>query len=600
MRLILLGVIPLAGILVPACRPGPQDVQCELDNNCDRFVGGICHVAPSGNQWCAYPDPACPSGYRYSDLDVGDGVSDQCVIPTHLLTVQVGGNGSGDVVSDPAGLTCSADTCSGEFTDDTVVQLSANATMGSFLGWAEACRGPGTCTVTMDRDQTVGALFGTPGTALWVKQIGSEDIDSGVHVRIDGTGDLIAVGQFRRTIMVGPGLTSDGGHDIYVLKLSSSTGGVIWARRFGGTSDDYVSDVTVDGLNNIYICGAFQGTVDFGGGPLTATGSTATYALKFDADGNFGWVRKIDGSGLTGGAIAANGNTVIVAGDYTNSITVDTTTLMSAGSVDVFTLKMSASTGATTWFRSFGGLSLDDAGSVALDSGGNVVLTGTFRDTVNFGGGPLSTPGPASLNGFLLKLADASGAHLLSKQFSSRESHGAAIAIDPANDIYITGGFQESVDFGCASNPTASQANIADVFLVKYTQAGSCTWAKGFGGMATTSVSRVVSAIAVNNSGDVAVVGSFCGSISLGGGTLASASACPKTDAFAARFASDGMHLNSVRAGGISDDLGNGIAQSSDGRVFVTGRFSGFAEFGGEALNANGPSDAFIVGFAPM
>src|SRR5439155_365942 len=39
-------------------------------------------VASTGNHWCAYPDPVCPSGYRFSDHDVGDGVSGSCVAQT--------------------------------------------------------------------------------------------------------------------------------------------------------------------------------------------------------------------------------------------------------------------------------------------------------------------------------------------------------------------------------------------------------------------------------------------------------------------------------------------------------------------------------------
>jgi hypothetical protein len=52
--------------------------------------------------------------------------------------------------------------------------------------------------------------------------------------------------------------------------------------------------------------------------------------------------------------------------------------------------------------------------------------------------------------------------------------------------------------------------------------------------------------------------------------------------------------------GGIANDLGRGIAQTSDGRVFVIGQFSGFAEFGGQALNSRGLTDAFLVAFAPL
>ena len=55
------------------------NVQCLENPNCDLTAGGICAAAPTGNHWCAYPDPACAGGYRFSDLDVGDGVSGQCV-----------------------------------------------------------------------------------------------------------------------------------------------------------------------------------------------------------------------------------------------------------------------------------------------------------------------------------------------------------------------------------------------------------------------------------------------------------------------------------------------------------------------------------------
>jgi len=157
------------------------------------------------------------------------------------------------------------------------------------------------------------------------------------------------------------------------------------------------------------------------------------------------------------------------------------------------------------------------------------------------------------------------------------------------------GDFTETADLGCPDSLTAPQA----IFLAKYTQAGSCVWAKEFGGTATTHGAKAFG-IAVNNAGDVAATGAFCGSISFGGETLSSASACDGMDVFAARFSGDGTHLKSVRAGGTEGDRGLGIAQSSDGRFFVTGEFAGFSEFGGDALNSFGGTDAFIAAYAPL
>lgn len=67
-----------ACMIAPGCGSHP-DIQCGTNSDCDLHFGGACTSAPTGNQWCSYPDPSCPSGTRYSDQQVGDGVSGQCV-----------------------------------------------------------------------------------------------------------------------------------------------------------------------------------------------------------------------------------------------------------------------------------------------------------------------------------------------------------------------------------------------------------------------------------------------------------------------------------------------------------------------------------------
>src|SRR5688572_7320790 len=84
------------------------------------------------------------------------------------------------------------------------------------------------------------------GEALWVKQLGSEESDYGKSIAIDSNQDLIAVGGFRRKIGAEPELVSNGEDDIYVVKLASSTGSVIWAKRLGGTLLDAVFAVAAD------------------------------------------------------------------------------------------------------------------------------------------------------------------------------------------------------------------------------------------------------------------------------------------------------------------------------------------------------------------
>src|SRR5690606_19721072 len=135
-----------------------------------------------------------------------------------------------------------------------------------------------------------------------------------------------------------------------------------------------------------------------------------------------------------------------------------------------------------------------------------------------------------------------------------------------------------SVDFG---GPMPLTAASPELFLARYSLAGAYSWARSFGsGMVSQSLT-------VNSAGDLALSGHFCGTISFGGSPLSSVGSCADSDQdiFAVRLrGADGSHINSVRAGGTDLDVSWGSTQLEDGRVFVTGGFSGFAEFGGEGL----------------
>lgn len=70
--LLVLGVIALSGCVTLI------DVECVEDSNCDLFAGGLCHTNPAtSHRWCTYPDEACSTGHRYSELS-GDGLESTC------------------------------------------------------------------------------------------------------------------------------------------------------------------------------------------------------------------------------------------------------------------------------------------------------------------------------------------------------------------------------------------------------------------------------------------------------------------------------------------------------------------------------------------
>ncbi|MEJ7598497.1 MAG: SBBP repeat-containing protein [Kofleriaceae bacterium] len=590
-------LVTAVGLALAACPNPAENVQCEQDTNCDLSSGGRCVATTNGHQWCAYPDPECPSGYSYSEQGVGDDLGGTCTAGSDLtaeLMVMTGGNGAGSVSSVPEGLECVGSVCTGEFPVGTQIELTPEPTTGVFLGWSESCSGSTSCVVTMDTDHRVGALFGTPGQSLWASQVGAGGRDAGKAIAVDTDGNIVTVGEFSGSVQIGAtALTSAGGTDIYVAKLAGATGDVIWAKRFGGTSDDVSTGVAVHGVAELYVTGSFQGSVNFGGGALASAGQRDGFVLKLGGSGDHVWSRRFGGgTSDIGYAITADASGAAVVGFFTGAITVEGVPLANAGSADIIAAKYAAA-GTLAWAKSFGGTDNDIAYGVAIDGTSNVVVIGKFEGNVNFGGTALSS---RLADVFVLKVAAASGAHLFSKGFGSDQNdYGYAVAVDSADNIYIAGSFAGPIDFGGGSFPSDLDGNF---FLTKLTLAGGHVWSKPFSDTGSASIGTATS-IDINANGDVALAGLFCGTISFGGSrTLSAAGAC---DAYATRLSgADGAHLNSARMGGTATEYGSGVAHAADGRFFVTGSFGGLGEFGGKALTSAGGDDSFIVALAPL
>jgi hypothetical protein len=80
-----------------------------------------------------------------------------------------------------------------------------------------------------------------------------------------------------------------------------------WAQGVGGANGTNAGNSNwVDGLGNVYITGAFTGTVDFDPGvgvyTLTAFGYDA-FVCKFDVVGNFVWAKQFTSSNACGNSI---------------------------------------------------------------------------------------------------------------------------------------------------------------------------------------------------------------------------------------------------------------------------------------------------------
>jgi hypothetical protein len=299
------------------------------------------------------------------------------------------------------------------------------------------------------------------------------------------------------------------------------------------------------------------------------------------------WVRRIGSTGTDRpSSLAVDGNgDIVYTGSYQGSVDFGGGALPSAGGSDIFIAKYSAA-GAYIWSKRFGGPGDDVGGKVALDANGNVFIASSFTGTVDFGGGPLTSVGAMDI---VVAKYSAAGVHQWSKRFGNvNNDTSGGIAIDGSGNVLVTGSFVGNIDFG--GGTLWASFNGMDTFVLKLSPLGAHIWSKNFVGSGDDSGLSV----AVDASGNVFVAGNTSGSIDFGGGMLANHG----TDWFLVKLAPSGAYVWSKMLGGVYGDQTIGIALDSNANIFAAGTFVQGANYGGGDLTSAGGTEVFLAKYA--
>jgi len=367
-----------------------------------------------------------------------------------------------------------------------------------------------------------------------------------------------------------------------------------WAKGLGGTGYDAGTVVKVDSSGNILVAGYFQGSVDFGGGPLTSAGGADLFLAKYSPTGAHLWSKRFGGAGdefVTCIAFDASG-IILLGGNFSGTAKFGVANVTIAGFGDACGAKH-APQGVHQWSQGFGGTQSDSVQSIVADSQGNVIVTGVLGSQL-----PVITIGTTQLytyglgDTFLAKFS-AVGASLWAKTFPNGSwDQGNGVAVDQSDNILVVGYFQGWINFG------GGQRSTPGGYLAKFSPLGGYLWDHEFG---NNNGVRVY-ALAMDSNGDAVVIGDFLGQTDLGGGTIYGTST--DVDLFVAKYSgTDGSYRwgKGILGGIGSTAYMNSVATDAQNNVIIVGGYKGPYNFGNQTVTGGGlwgAYDGFVAKYS--
>ena len=353
---------------------------------------------------------------------------------------------------------------------------------GYYRGTMDADPGPGTFTLPeADLVNTFLIKLNAEGNFEWAGALGRTGSAFADDIVLNPSGNLFIAGTFYQTVDFDPSedsafRTSLGEYDLFVCEFDSA-GNFLWVTSTGDTGFDYVRDLDVDSLGNVYIVGEFEGTVDFDPSEavseLESGSSDSMFVWKLNPEGDFVWARSVPAYTAYGIALDGDGNAV-VTGSFVGTVDFDpgpeVTELTEEGAGgNAYVLKLD-SNGDFLWAGSLGGDEDDESRAIATDGDGSVYTTGKFSGTADFDPGPevASLTSYDSNDDIYISKLSADGEYRWAHAFGGVwDDEGIDIAVDADGNPFTVGSFFYTVDFDPGAGELLLQGEGgSDAFLL--------------------------------------------------------------------------------------------------------------------------------------
>ncbi len=524
----------------------------------------------------------------------------------------------GQVNEEGDGCECEPDSTQECYTGDPATSGVGDCSPGTWTcnpwgsGWGP-CQGellPGPENFERTGDENCDGL--PSADSEWGFLFGADGAEIGTAVAADNSGNVIVGTLLMGEMTIGADeFKSPSGTDALLLKFDAD-GNYVWGVQIGdgptGTDEQWISAMTVDEDDAVYITGRFMGKMNLGGNDLESYAHDDVFLAKFSKDGEHLWSWQLScalcGNPSSGDKqpldIALAGDRIVLVGQYVGNFgnpggCLDgMCKLPTALDEDPFVGLFRTDDGTYLEVTHFTGFGTDSAKKVAVDSHGHFVIAGYFTNDHDVlpgvAGGDWNSYGYADV--FVVKLDE----NLVPIWHQTLGTDGSdyikGLALDPDDNPVIAATVPDDLGGNALLViKLSSESNLIGGGM------SAKEWpllSRLFGG--NPSANHDVAEALMDADGNLLLGGSLTGSATFGETTLVAEGS---SDGFVLMLDHSFEPIWAKHIGSRTRDSVAGMALGQDRSIFLIGMTSDSINFGEGPMPFGGLFDGFVTKMYP-